>query len=288
MADEDIVCGICGDTVDSAAGVACARCSSPHHGDCWDFNGGCAVFACGGREQVPFQDQAATLQLQGVTIHEGSRPPLRLSPVLEGLRRRFWSRLPFMARTVPAGLLGSAAALAVAKLVRADPVRKDFIALALLLSGGLYGAVAPFLAPTQLRHPRALALVGFLVSVGTFALLDGLRIRNAASIPFWLLIFVAALTFAAASTEVVAGYRTALGERLGAWGPVARGLLAWLGVALVIVVLPSIEDGRLQLDGEILTIALSMGLMGGAVAVPAMEQGKKAFLAAVGQGRLTR
>ncbi len=44
-ADEG-VCGVCGGVL-SAPLVACPACDTPHHQDCWSYNGGCAVYACG-------------------------------------------------------------------------------------------------------------------------------------------------------------------------------------------------------------------------------------------------
>ncbi len=38
-------CRVCGDTLIGRL-HACDRCETPHHDDCWDYNGGCAVYAC--------------------------------------------------------------------------------------------------------------------------------------------------------------------------------------------------------------------------------------------------
>jgi len=44
-------CPVCG--VEAAEGrVLCRACKTPHHGDCWEYNGGCAVFACGERRHA--------------------------------------------------------------------------------------------------------------------------------------------------------------------------------------------------------------------------------------------
>ncbi len=40
-------CQICGGTLVEGALVRCAKCSTPHHRDCWEFNGRCSTFACG-------------------------------------------------------------------------------------------------------------------------------------------------------------------------------------------------------------------------------------------------
>jgi hypothetical protein len=45
--DAESICRICGATLAEGAVVRCARCSTPHHQDCWDFNGRCSTFACG-------------------------------------------------------------------------------------------------------------------------------------------------------------------------------------------------------------------------------------------------
>jgi hypothetical protein len=41
-------CPVCGTPVGDVR-VICRECRTPHHGDCWTYNGGCAIFACGGR-----------------------------------------------------------------------------------------------------------------------------------------------------------------------------------------------------------------------------------------------
>ncbi len=42
-------CRVCGEGV-SGASVVCARCGTPHHEDCWRYTGGCAIYACLGRQ----------------------------------------------------------------------------------------------------------------------------------------------------------------------------------------------------------------------------------------------
>ncbi|MDP6444546.1 MAG: RING finger protein [Pirellulaceae bacterium] len=41
-------CRICGETLNDNI-VYCRRCRTPHHKDCWKFNGSCSMFACGER-----------------------------------------------------------------------------------------------------------------------------------------------------------------------------------------------------------------------------------------------
>lgn len=40
-------CPVCGHAVQE--GRTCPTCRTPHHGDCWKYSGGCAIFACAGR-----------------------------------------------------------------------------------------------------------------------------------------------------------------------------------------------------------------------------------------------
>jgi len=41
------VCQICGSAIDAEVRVTCRRCGTPHHKDCWEFNGRCSTYACG-------------------------------------------------------------------------------------------------------------------------------------------------------------------------------------------------------------------------------------------------
>lgn len=43
---EDAKCPICGDRIEDDL-VFCNRCKTPHHGECWHYNGKCATYACG-------------------------------------------------------------------------------------------------------------------------------------------------------------------------------------------------------------------------------------------------
>lgn len=46
---EEARCGVCGDGLASDL-VVCRRCNTPHHRECWQYGGGCATYACGGRD----------------------------------------------------------------------------------------------------------------------------------------------------------------------------------------------------------------------------------------------
>lgn len=39
-------CGVCGEEA-AARRVLCAKCATPHHSECWEYQGGCSIFGCG-------------------------------------------------------------------------------------------------------------------------------------------------------------------------------------------------------------------------------------------------
>ena len=45
-------CIVCGEALRSDL-VTCRSCRTPHHKDCWQYFGGCATYACGGKQYVP-------------------------------------------------------------------------------------------------------------------------------------------------------------------------------------------------------------------------------------------
>jgi peroxiredoxin len=40
------ICTVCGCKILEGPTVGCPRCDTPHHAECWDYNGGCGIFAC--------------------------------------------------------------------------------------------------------------------------------------------------------------------------------------------------------------------------------------------------
>lgn len=40
------ICTVCGCKILEGPTTACPRCETPHHQDCWSYNGGCGIFAC--------------------------------------------------------------------------------------------------------------------------------------------------------------------------------------------------------------------------------------------------
>lgn len=54
-------CLICAQAIHDATQMACTTCETPHHKDCWEYNGRCALFGCGGTRarEVPGAKPAA-------------------------------------------------------------------------------------------------------------------------------------------------------------------------------------------------------------------------------------
>lgn len=57
---QGIACGVCGETAQlgDREVVVCDRCNAVHHQDCWEYNGGCSRFGCGG-----FRSQSLRMRL---------------------------------------------------------------------------------------------------------------------------------------------------------------------------------------------------------------------------------
>jgi hypothetical protein len=45
--DAEAMCRVCGASLAEGGVVSCVKCSTPHHKDCWEFNGRCSTFAFG-------------------------------------------------------------------------------------------------------------------------------------------------------------------------------------------------------------------------------------------------
>jgi hypothetical protein len=39
-------CPVCGAAGGRLPSLSCPDCDTPHHRDCWEFNGGCAIYGC--------------------------------------------------------------------------------------------------------------------------------------------------------------------------------------------------------------------------------------------------
>ena len=49
-------CVVCGEPL-TADLVSCRSCRTPHHRECWQYFGGCATYACGGKQHVKASGQ---------------------------------------------------------------------------------------------------------------------------------------------------------------------------------------------------------------------------------------
>ncbi|MBI4862212.1 MAG: hypothetical protein HY815_18435 [Candidatus Riflebacteria bacterium] len=151
-------CRVCAHGVPAAVAVACARCSSPHHADCWEFIGGCSVYGCGCRESVPFESVRHGLQVSGLKLAE---PELRRhESAVQG--KRLLGRLRVGARslsaTLLAGLVGSSISFVLGCILIGGRLTTDAKAIPIIMGIGLVpGLLAPFLAPLQVRHPAKVA-----------------------------------------------------------------------------------------------------------------------------------
>jgi hypothetical protein len=46
-------CKVCGEPIEDGPVVFCASCNTPHHRECWEFTGACAIYGCGGKSGRP-------------------------------------------------------------------------------------------------------------------------------------------------------------------------------------------------------------------------------------------
>lgn len=50
-------CRICGYGLGDFPQVICRECSTPHHRDCWQYNGHCATYSCGSFAHNPTEEE---------------------------------------------------------------------------------------------------------------------------------------------------------------------------------------------------------------------------------------
>lgn len=96
----------------------CERCSTPHHGDCWDYAGGCAVFGCASRGIAPLAPPERVsidrLVMGWYWCVQGMRASVLaiFAPVGAGFLLSFLAALPGLGRLVAALPLGFLSELA--------------------------------------------------------------------------------------------------------------------------------------------------------------------------------
>ena len=59
VSSNEAICPVCGQAVDNNPRL-CQRCETPHHQDCWEYTGGCAIFGCVKGEIRPAGQNAIT------------------------------------------------------------------------------------------------------------------------------------------------------------------------------------------------------------------------------------
>lgn len=72
-APEAVRCPVCGDPVADGP-TLCPECDTPHHDDCWAYNGGCAIYGCpeGRRQRIVVIDDSQRLDLATLTFDAAS------------------------------------------------------------------------------------------------------------------------------------------------------------------------------------------------------------------------
>lgn len=274
-------CPVCGDLVALDEAIACSSCSAPHHQDCWDYHGGCSLFGCGSRDSIEFEAIRASLESGEIAITERTRPPVRWDAVREGLVRKLRTRARDVPRTLVTGLAGAAASVACYLLFNPARGEPTMLYLAIFLTGGLYGLLSPFMAPTQIRRPGRMATAGLVSFVGLYLFGEWLHISGDWALALIVPLFFFAFVFASSTSEWLAGTRTALGERLGRAALPVRLALGWLGaVGLMVGTLVIDRHGALPSLWVLKEIAL-WGLLAVGTTMPALEQGKSRYLEAL-------
>lgn len=162
-------CRICGCDVEAEQAVGCARCAAPFHRDCWDFNGRCGIYGCGGLRHTAYRALSSDAVL---AIDDSTRPPFRIAPLAEAFLRKLPGRSRALALPVAWGLLGPMLALAVARLVFGLPLHDEIVAV--IFACGLGSSlVAAALGPAVRRRPGLMAALFFLLATAAAQFVAG-------------------------------------------------------------------------------------------------------------------
>lgn len=260
--------------------LACGRCGAPHHPDCWEYAGGCSVYACGETGTRPLRDAGAG---DLMVLDEASAPASVPVERARALARYVRAHAVDMPRCIAWGLGGMG--MGIFSLALFDQGMPPVTIAVFLASGLLHGIVSPFLARLQHRRPGAVGGV----AVVTFALLtvwleQGARLPVAMEMVSVLLMLLSWMVASSSLADLLAGPRSWLGPRLGRGQGPARLLLAW-GAALGTFMLWPLLLGYPYLDplrfGRIAFMAAMVATSG----IPALERGKSAYLERLPPGR---
>lgn len=269
-------CTICGCLVTEGPVVACDRCGTPFHKDCWEFNEGCAVYGCGTTTCRAWQPP---VPVDGgvMVIAEGTKPPFRLAPVVEAAVRRLprWGRS--LVPLVVIGLGGAAAVIGVGSWVFGSlPHPQGMLTLAgICIACSL---LAGLMADVLRRWPLTVAALSY----GLGALV--MNLTEAPGEPGRTLVFgsflVSLVLGSLGLVEAVLGRRWVR----AVFSPAVRGLgrgLATMGVLVLIFLgLQVYNGGRLSglFSTRHLAEAVVFALMGLSVTAPPLALSSSALM----------
>lgn len=271
-------CAVCGAGLEGAAGLACERCQAVVHEDCWAYAQACATYGCGGQRAVPRSQLPAQRPGGPVQIHEDTRAPIPWRLAFEAPARYLVDRSRDLPRTLPVGVAGAAlTCLGIAFVAGADDFARNYDKYGLVLvAGATFGALAPFLAPLQLRRPWTLAAL----SGGAFLWMLTYTARTGASSQWLPFISYFALSTLCATSLCEPIFRSLRGRtgkqlRLG-----LRAAIAWAAGFLVWAVGVIGLDGTKALtDLDGLAFMAAFGLLSAVCGAVPMERAKDSYRA---------
>lgn len=266
---EALRCQVCGEDVPPEAAIGCTRCGAPYHTDCFHYYGKCAIFGCETTTTQAFTLLPPVVQKQSMHITEGTAPSFSVAPYLEGAKRKFLTRAKDLPMTIGAGLVGSVLTMG-GFLFFVDNSHHPTLWLGLLFCGLGPGLLAPFIAPSQHRHPVAASTISGVL----FFLFYTLRFGSARF--FWSTMTVAAgIFFATSLAEAVLGKLTPAGQALGRLASPLRHIASWAFFLGAILLGAKLNGEHLsQLAYQEITVLSVLSLV---AAVPALEMGKEEF-----------
>jgi hypothetical protein len=273
-------CRVCSYGVSDAEAVACARCLSPHHRDCWEFTGGCSLYGCGCTDQVPFESVQQGLAVTNVEIDASSADRGQLEIQTRRLLARFQVAARASIRTVAAGAFGGAITLGLACVLLGPGTALGVKAITIIMGIGLlHGLLAPFLAPLQLQYRRSMIVTSWILLCASLFV----HFHGAESKLTVIMGMTAATVLASTMAEWAFGRRSRLGERLGKGAVGLRYLsTGLLSAALFDLAILIVGSSNLLQPSEFAIVAALAILCGG----HPLERGKRLLEASFDPPRL--
>jgi len=277
-----MICKICGCELTAGTAVGCARCGAPFHFDCFEFNGGCAIYGCDCSAHLPYRPNMA---MDPVPVPTGFLATVRWEPYVERCMLAMPRGWELEGVAALFGVLGSAAF--VAGLVAVDASKVGLMrglgrTLGLFTVPGfalycLAGPLAALLAlgcgPVMRTRRAVTALVGYAVAglffVGTWAIQTTFGTTLGRPIAMLGLMVPATLASAAVAEAFVPSTR----KRAAA--AVVRALLTVFVLFAVLAMATVLVDERhsTAVIGEIFVYSF----LGLAAALPPLELSKSAL-----------